>query len=200
MTENAITVDQNPVAVSLIQNDEDAIRACQRGNSQAYGYLVKRYSKRAYHTALGLVGCHDSAMDLSQDAFVRAFRQISGFKSGSQFFTWYYKILRNLCLNHIRDKKRHARSFSECDTRILETIPDQDADFYQVERQEQQAAVWKALQTLTRQEREIIVLKEFQNLSYKDIADCLNCPQGTVMSRLYHARQALKAAVERIYP
>lgn len=185
----------------IIRNDDDAIRLCQNGSKQAYGYLVNRYAKRAYYTALGLVGSHDSAMDLSQDAFVRAFRRISSFKPGSRFYTWYYRILRNLCLNYIRDKNRHARSFSEYDAGILETISDPNADFSsRIEQKEQQSALWKALSQLKREEREIIVLKDFQNLSYKEIAECLNCPQGTVMSRLYHARQALKAAVERIYP
>ncbi|MDZ7725661.1 MAG: sigma-70 family RNA polymerase sigma factor [candidate division KSB1 bacterium] len=201
MNDTQTIVANQEAAAAIITSDDDVIRACQSGSRQAYGYLVNRYSRRAYYTALGLVGCHDSAMDLSQDAFVRAFRQISSFKPGSRFFTWYYRILRNLCLNYIRDKKRHARSFSECDPRDLLTLSDQTEDISQhIEQEEQQAAVWKVLAQIKQEEREIIVLKDFQNLSYKEIAECLNCPQGTVMSRLYHARRALKAAVERIYP
>ncbi len=183
-----------------INSDTDAIRYCQQGNAQAFGYLVEKYMQRAYYSALGLVGSHDNAVDLSQDAFVRAFRAIKTFDPSRSFFTWYYRILRNLCFNHLRDKSRHARSFSEMDEYEINSISDESSDTEALaEQNEAQKAVWQGLEQLKEQEREIIILKDIQDYSYKEIAKVLECPIGTVMSRLYNARKALKAKLEGFY-
>jgi len=189
-----------PAKAFAINNDRDAILSCQKGNKQAFGFLVQKYMKRAYFTALGLVGSHDNAVDLSQDAFIRAFRAIKKFDAGKNFFTWYYRILRNLCFNFIRDRARHARPFSEMDEKTIKTMTDETQNTsVLVERNELQNAVWDALATLKKHDREIIILKDIQDFSYKEIAEILNCPIGTVMSRLYNARKALKAKLERFY-
>jgi len=182
------------------KDDQEAILQCQRGNRQAFGFLVQKYMQRAYYSALGLVGSHDSAVDLSQEAFIRAFRSMKKFQAGKNFFTWYYRILRNLCFNHLRDRARHARPFSEIREEELESIMDSDgATGNVIERNETQRLVWEALESLIEQEREIIILKDMQDLSYKEIAEVYDCPVGTVMSRLFTARQALKAKLERLY-
>jgi len=131
---------------------------------------------------------------------LRAFRAIKRFESGKKFFTWYYQILRNLCLNFIRDKKRHARSFSEIDDYEINKLTDDTGDASVLaEQNELKQALWQAMDEIKPKEREIIMLKEFQDLSYKEIAEILDIPIGTVMSRLYNARQALKAKIERTY-
>jgi RNA polymerase sigma-70 factor (ECF subfamily) len=174
-------------------DDQRLISLTQKGNKQAFGVLVKRYMRRAYYVALGFVGSHEDALDLSQDAFVRAYRSIKRFELGKQFFTWYYQILRNLCFNLLRKRKKAIYSFSEIpETEFLriqddsEGRPDQN-----YERKELYASVWKAVQNLGELEREIIILREFQELSYQEIAEILKCPVGTVMSRLYYARKKL---------
>lgn len=183
-----------------ITSDSQAIELCQAGNKAAYGYLVNQYKERAYYSALGIVRSHDAALDLSQDAFVRAYRHIGKFDTTKKFFTWYYQILRNLCLNFIRDKKRHARSFSEVDENQIKTISDEREDASALaEQNELKEALWAAMDDLKPKEREIIMLKEFQDLPYKDIADILEIPIGTVMSRLFNARKALKVKLERTY-
>ena len=181
--------------------DEQAlILRSQQGDKQAFGYLVKKYMQRAYHIALGLTSSHDNALDLSQDAFVRAYRAISKLNPQRQFFTWYYQILRNLCFNHLRDRARHATSFSEIGADVVDNIKDTDADSAtKIEQAEMREILWKALESLKPQDREIIILKDFQELSYKEIAEILACPNGTVMSRLYHARKALKIRMEGYY-
>ena len=189
-----------PDHTAKILDDQDAIRCCQRGNAQAFGFLVNKYMQRAYYSALGIVGSHEAAVDLSQDAFVRAWRAIKGFDPGKNFFTWYYRILRNLCFNFIRDKNRHARSFSETDEHEINNITDMTFDTEAVvEQNEMHQALWKGLEQLREPEREIIVLKDLQDYSYKEIAEILDIPIGTVMSRLYHARQALKAQLKGWY-
>jgi RNA polymerase sigma-70 factor, ECF subfamily len=188
------------VKARRITSDAQAIEMCQAGNKAAYGYLVEQYKERAYYSALGIVRSHDAALDLSQDAFVRAYRHINRFDTTKRFFTWYYQILRNLCLNFIRDKKRHARSFSEVDENQIKRMPDEHEDASAlVEQNELKEALWAAMHDLKPKEREIITLKDFQDLSYREIADILDIPIGTVMSRLFNARKALKAKLERTY-
>lgn len=187
-------------SLKQITCDEQAIELCRRGYRQAYGFLVNNYMRRAYFCALGFVGSHEAARDLSQDAFVRAFRAIDRFEAGRPFFTWYYKILRNLCLNFIRDKKLHARNFSEVSEYQIARMSDEGMNVdTALEREEMKVKLWEALNDLKPREREIILLKDFQDYSYKEIAETLAIPIGTVMSRLFNARKSLKAKLERIY-
>jgi len=191
------TLTENRMAPAA---DEGAlILRCQAGEKQAYGELVNIYMKRAYYTALGLIGSPEAAMDLSQEAFIRAYRAIKRLDADKKFFTWYYRILKNLCLNYLRDRARHARPFSEVGETTLLKMSDQSEEASkQVERQETKEIVWDAINSLKPQEREIIILKDFQEHSYKEISELLDCPMGTVMSRLYNARQALKVKLEKV--
>ncbi len=182
-------------------DETEILRACCKGDRQAFGWLVERYKRRAYYSALGLVGCREAAVDLSQDAFIKAWRAIKTFDPGKRFYTWYYQILRNLCYNFLRDRKRHARPFSECSPTELSRLADAGADMQaDVEQRELAKAVWDGLANLKPAEREILILKEFQNHAYKEIAAMLDIPVGTVMSRLYNARKALKEQLEDMYP
>ncbi len=191
------TLTENTAAPAV---DEGAlILRCQAGEKQAYGELVNKYMKRAYYTALGLIGSPEAAMDLSQEAFIRAYRAIKRLDADKRFFTWYYRILKNLCLNYLRDRAKHARPFSEVGETTLLRISDQSEDASkQVEQGETKEMVWDAINSLKPQEREIIILKDFQEHSYKEISELLDCPMGTVMSRLYNARQALKVKLEKV--
>ncbi|RMF67032.1 MAG: sigma-70 family RNA polymerase sigma factor [Calditrichaeota bacterium] len=183
-----------------LEDDRQAIIRCQRGEKRAYGVIVNKYMKRAYFTALGLTGNHQAALDLSQEAFVRAYRALKRFDPRRRFFTWYYQILRNLCSNYLRDRARHARPFSEIGETALKNLDDKSQDvFAEVEKAELREEVWRALNALKPNEREIIILKDFRDHSYKEIAELLGCPIGTVMSRLYSARKALKAKLERYF-
>jgi len=180
-------------------DEGELIRRCQAGDKQAFGVLVNKYMKRAYFTALGFVGDHDHALDLSQAAFVRAYQAIGGFNPEMKFFTWYYRILKNLSLNLLRDRTRQARPFAELGDATLLSMSDHSQDAAALaERNERKELVWKAIHALNPKEKEIILLKDFQELSYKEIADILGCPLGTVMSRLYNARKALKTKLERL--
>ena len=180
------------------KEEKEILLKCQNGDKQAFGFLVKKYMQRAYYIALGFIGSHESALDLSQEAFVKAFRAIKRFDVDKRFFTWYYQILRNLCFNFLRDRAKHARPFSEFEDHEISRIRDESIASDDVEREEVVFAVQKALSELKMKDREIIVLKDFQDLSYKEIAEVLDCPIGTVMSRLYYARAALKTKLERM--
>ncbi len=194
----AETAETGYILPMEINSEMELVRRCQKGDKQAYEGLVKKYMKRAYFIALGFLGSHENALDLSQEAFLRAFKAIQRLDPQKSFFTWYYCILKNLCFNFIRDQKHHARTFSQLDQHAIQNAAIDFADASSLmERNEIKEQVWKALDALKEQEKEIIVLKDFEGYSYKEISVLLEIPAGTVMSRLYNARKALKSRLER---
>jgi len=149
--------------------------------------------KDAYFIALGLVGNREDALDLSQEAFVRAFRNIKTVKPGRRFFPWFYQILKNLCISHLR--KRKVRQAGSLDTEDCPEPADTGDTFLPdavADRNEQKDRVWKAIAKLDPKHREVIILRHFQNMSYEQIAEALYCNKGTITSRLYYARNKLK--------
>jgi len=178
---------------SLCQEEIIAMRRCRRGSSGAFEVFVNRYMKDAYFIALGLVGNREDAMDLSQEAFIRAYRNIKHLKPDRRFFPWFYQILKNLCISHLR--KRRYRQTSSLDG---ENCPEVAAttDYFSPEvvagRNELKDKVWQAIGKLDDKHREVIILRHFQNMSYQQIAEALYCNKGTVTSRLYYARKKLE--------
>jgi RNA polymerase sigma-70 factor, ECF subfamily len=155
--------------------------------AELFEKLVKDNMKRAYFTALGLTGSHDTAMEISQEAFVRAFRSFEKYDEERNFFTWYYRILKNLWLNYERDRKRKKEiRFIE----LKKNIPSENME-EKYDKRENEERLEKAIMQLDHESREIIVLREFECMDYKEIAVLLNIPQGTVMSRLFYARKKL---------
>jgi RNA polymerase sigma-70 factor, ECF subfamily len=160
----------------------------------AFELLVKSNMKRAYFAALGILGSHDAAMEISQEAFVRAFKHFDTFDLNRNFFTWYYKILRNLCLNYIRDNKNRLE-----ENFIEEKEYKSEEDFSEsYERREMSLLLETALRQLKNEEREIIILKEFEGYSYKEISGMLEIPIGSVMSKLFYARKKLADKMKRL--
>lgn len=173
-------------------HDSELVARAKRGDIEAFGVLVERYKERAYMIALGFVGDPDDAMDLSQDAFVRAFRAVKTFREGKPFYPWYYAILRNVCFSHLRrTRTRREQSLDaaqEFGFEVVDRAPDPAAS---LEKAETMELVRQELAALEPVHREILLLRHFENLPYKEIAEILGCPIGTVMSRLYAARRAL---------
>ena len=157
--------------------------------------LVKQNMKRAYFSAFGILGSHDAAMDVSQEAFVRAYRNFRKYDFKRNFFTWYYKILRNLCLNFIRDKKNRREEvlFEPFIAGQNSKQPEQIVEDNQLSEM-----LHDAINKLDGEDREIIILREFENYSYDKISEMLNIPVGTVMSRLFYARKKLAAKMKRV--
>ena len=172
-------------------DEREWIRGCQRGDRRAFEPLVRKYRSRAYFTALGLLGNREDALDTSQDAFLRAFRALRGFDLDYPFYPWFYRILINLCRHRLARTRVRVEENAE---EILENLPagpDSDPE-RQANRKEIRDAVWRALAFLPGDHREILILREIQDLSYGEIAELLEIPTGTVMSRLYHARRELR--------
>jgi len=145
--------------------------------------------KRAYFSALAFLGSHDDAMEASQIAFVKAYDHFESFDTTKNFFTWYYKILKNHCLNVIRSRKS-GREFSllELKENMLESEPQQA-----IEQKEEILLLEKAMLKLSPHERELLIMREIEGQSYKQISDLLGIPQGSVMSGLFYARKNLAA-------
>jgi RNA polymerase sigma-70 factor (ECF subfamily) len=163
--------------------DAEAIALVLSGDKDAFAVIVARYTDRAYRMALYILGSEQDAMDLSQDAFIRAYRNLKRFDTSRPFFPWFARILRNLCYNFFKRRKRHSIYNIE-DFQIAEPIKGVGV--------ETRIALNRALSELSSQDREIIGKFYFEGLSYAQIAEELDIPIGTVMSRLYYARKHLK--------
>jgi len=182
----------------LCEDETISLVGTRSGAAAAFETIVRKHMKDAYFIALGLVGNHEDALELSQEAFFRAFRNYKQLHAKGKFFPWFYQILRNLCFSHLRKRRRrHADSLDGLDGEPIE------ADVYDhfdpeavAERNESNDRLWKAIGQLDHKHREVIVLRHFQNLSYEQMANILFCNKGTVTSRLYYARKRLKEILD----
>ena len=179
--------------LSVCQEETIAMRRCRRGSAEAFEVFVNKYMKDAYFIALGLVGNREDALDLSQEAFIRAYRNIKHVKPGHRFFPWFYQILKNLCVSHLR--KRRYRQAASLDAEDCPEVAAKDDGFCPdvvAGRNETKDRLWRAIGKLDDKHREVIILRHFQNMSYDQIAEALHCNKGTVTSRLYYARKKLE--------
>ncbi len=154
---------------------------------EKFQMYVKANMKKGYLAALSILGNHDAAMEISQKAFVKAFKHFKKFDESRNFFAWYYTILKNLCFNYIRDNKKKL----PLDEIILIKKSKEEDPASIVEKKELKETLEKALFELEPEERTMLILREFENYSYKELAKTLGIPEGTVMSRLYYARKKL---------
>jgi RNA polymerase sigma-70 factor, ECF subfamily len=184
-------------AVQTGEGDDVLVRRAQAGDADAFGQLVERYMRRAYYAALSLVGSREDALDLSQEAFVRAYRARQTIDPDRPFYAWLYQILRRLCFNFVRDRQTRTRYLDGAATWLADeaagrAAPGPEESYARAEARRRVAA---AIEQLPGREREVLALREFEGLSYREIAELVGIPIGTVMSRLYAARQHLAAAL-----
>ncbi|MBO4418784.1 MAG: sigma-70 family RNA polymerase sigma factor [Oscillospiraceae bacterium] len=178
--------------------DEKAIiEQVLAGDNNAFGVLVESYQTRVYNLALRMCGNEDDAFDLSQEAFFRAWRGLSGFQQESSFSTWLFRLTANVCLDWLRAKKRRPTvSLTTADDDGEETqldIPDPGKSPEELlMAAEDRAALTKAINALPVEYREILTLRAINDMSYTEIAEVLKLREGTVKSRLSRARLALR--------
>ena len=167
-------------------------------SKEAFEAFVKGHMKQAYFVALGLVGNHEDALELSQEAFARAYQYRGTLNAQGKFFPWFYQILRNLCFSHLR--KRQHRQADPLDGDPENPIEVQAQAGFDpralAEQNETTSRLWKAIGQLDEKHREVTILRHFQNLSYDEMAQLLFCNKGTITSRLYYARQRLKEILD----
>jgi RNA polymerase sigma-70 factor (ECF subfamily) len=163
-------------------DDAAIIERCLNGEKDAYRFLVERYQAQAAGHAQAILANREDALDAVQEAFIDAFQALKKFDRARRFYPWFYVLLRNRCYKIIA-KRSATESLEE-----TEILAPRDAV-----SGEEKIALERALRALAKEDREIITLKYLDGLSYAEIAEYMEIPRGTVMSRLFYARRTLQA-------
>jgi RNA polymerase sigma-70 factor (ECF subfamily) len=184
------------------------IAKAQNNDLAAFRQLVERHQRRAFAIALSLVRDENDARELVQDAFLRVYKSLNSFQGSSSFFTWLYRIITNLSIDLIR---KPGRQLADIDENRFESDDAQEADFPLlsrvdgsdpidvVRRREIAQRLQVALDALPPYHRGVIVMREIEGLSYEEMAETMGVSKGTIMSRLFHARQKLQKALADCY-
>ena len=183
-------------------DDHELVEACKSGDRRAFQLLYERYERKVYAVAYGFLRTQEDALDVVQEAFIKVYRYLPNFEGQSSFYTWLYRIVANLCIDHLRRNTR--KKDVEFDDRLRHDDDQQAAPGEllppsalgnpsdAVENKEILAAVEESLTHLSDKHRAVIVMRELQGLSYADMAKAMNCSKGTIMSRLFHARRNMQ--------
>jgi RNA polymerase sigma-70 factor, ECF subfamily len=180
-------------------SDWELVQRARQGDRDAFRELVERYQRRIAALALGFVRSREDALDIVQETFTKAYQSLDRFKGDSQFYTWVYRIAYNLCVDHRRREAKQPLVSIDTDASGEDRqlpLPDQthdDQPFERVRDAEIGQRVRDAIAGLTPDHRAVILLREVEGLSYEEISQVLECPKGTVMSRLHYARRQLQA-------
>jgi len=181
-----------------VEVERELLRKCRAGNWEAYEPIVRAYEGRLFGLAIGIVHNADDARDLVQDSFVRAFKSMDLYDPDRPFLAWILSVCRNLCIDFLR-RRRFSYSLDGDDDEQQIQVPDPRARTDRATLDgEARSLIWEALADLSEEHREVLVLKDMQELEYSEIAQILNVPQGTVASRVYYARRALRDTLENM--
>jgi RNA polymerase sigma-70 factor (ECF subfamily) len=187
--------------------DEELVARARGGDLDSFNQLVLRWERPIYALAYRVIGREEDARDVAQETFLRAFRALGGFKGEAKFSSWLYRITLNLCRDWIRRERRTPVAQAPEGVDLIElaseSTPVESIEDL-VSRKELGRAVAKAMWSLPDEQRTAIILKEYQGLTFQEIADLLNCPLSTVKTRLYQGlsvlrRQLEQAGVKSIY-
>src|SRR5579862_731471 len=178
--------------------DQTLVRAAQKGDMAAFEELVARHRDKIYARAYTMIRNEEEAVDLSQEAWVKGWQRLAQFQGESSFATWMTRIVINLCLDELRKQRRHrTESIEEMDEesggveRQMPAITTNPTE--RLERGELRQRIDQAMAQMSHEHRTVLVLHEFEEMEYKEIAKAMNCSIGTVMSRLFYARRKLAA-------
>ena len=177
-------------------SDDVLVRRSQKGSMEAFEVLVGRHRDKIYARAFSMMRNEDEAVDLSQEAWVKGWQRLKQFQGESSFVTWMTRIVINLCLDQLRKQKRQrAESIEQLEEdlggveRQMPTVTVNPTEG--LERSELRRRIDDALGKLSYEHRTVLILHEFEDLEYKEIAKRMECSIGTVMSRLFYARRKM---------
>ena len=199
----------DPVAEqNRIIGDDDVgfVTRCREGDTEAFAVLVRRYQKRMINIAYRVVGDYDGACDVVQESFLCAYRAIGKFRGDARFATWLYGIVLNQARSHLRQRTARSRHEGaslddpvQSDDRSLlgKTSSWEESAVERLEKRERDAKVQECIGSLEGEQREVLVLRDIQGFSYEEIGVMLKLPEGTVKSRLFRARSAIKDGLIR---
>lgn len=187
------------------EEDRELIERAQRGDHAAFRALVERHQRRAFAIAIGLVRDENDARELVQDAFLRVYKGLGSFQGGSSFFTWLYRIVMNLAIDLMRKPGRRDLELQEnqavdddAELPLISRIDGADP-LDVIRRREIADRIQAALDALPHYHRDVILMREVQGMSYEEMAQAMDVSKGTIMSRLFHARQKLQRALADCY-
>lgn len=180
------------------EEEARVIRRILDGDADAFELIVNEYQRNVYNLALRMVGDPEDAADMSQEAFIKAYSSLSGFRGDSKLSVWLYRIVSNVCLDFLRKKSRQSAvslTVEDEDDGDVELDIADEASSPEVllERKLTRDAVRRGLDSLPPDMREILLLREIQGMSYDEIAQVLDLEEGTVKSRIFRARKKLCA-------
>jgi RNA polymerase sigma-70 factor (ECF subfamily) len=183
------------------RTDEQLVASAQAGDIEAFNQLVARWERPIFALAYRTVGREEEARDVVQEAFMRAYRGLQGFKGEAKFSSWLYRITLNLCRDWIRRERRAPivalpEGVDPADLADAQASPTESVEDL-VARREMSKAVARAMAELPDEQRTTILLKEYHGLTFQEIADMLQCPLSTVKTRLYQGLSVLRRRLER---
>jgi RNA polymerase sigma-70 factor, ECF subfamily len=208
--ENTLPEIPDPVDTQnrIIEDDDTGfVACCRQGDTEAFAHLVRRHNKKMLNVAYRMIGDYDEACDVVQEAFLSAFRAIGKFRGESRFSTWLCGIVLNHSRNHLKQKAaRLRREGMSLDDTVksgngnlsAEHFSQEESVVERIEKRELEAKVQECLGSLDVEQREVLVLRDIQGFSYEEIGLTLKLPQGTVRSRLFRARNALKDGLSKV--
>lgn len=184
-----------------MRTDEELVALATAGDLDAFNQLVHRWERPIYALAYRTLGREEDARDVAQEAFLRAYRGLRGFKGQAKFSSWLYRITLNLCRDWMRRERRTPvvqvpEGTDPVDLADAHAAPTESVEDL-VARREMSAAVARAMAELPEEQRTAIMLKEYQGLTFQEIADLLGCPLSTVKTRLYQGLSVLRRRLER---
>jgi RNA polymerase sigma-70 factor (ECF subfamily) len=184
-----------------IPTDTELVEQARAGRHEAFEELVRRYSNRAYRAAHRIVRDTETAQDVLQEAFLKAYRGLRRFECRSGFYTWFYRIVVNLALDRRRrDRGGSALEFEDRaveDADVRATLPEAEDPERTARRHEIRRLVARGIESLPEGQREVLILREVDGLSYEEIAAAMRISKGTVMSRLHYARRKMVTFLKR---
>jgi RNA polymerase sigma-70 factor, ECF subfamily len=192
--------------------DRELVERSRKGDHNAFRQIFERYRRRAYALALGVVHDKDAALDVVQDAFLRAHRALDGFEGTASVYTWLYRIVMNVAIDYTRKRARqptvdyddavaHLEEDSPADTMALVPQLARGDPAKELARREIREKIDEALGKLSPNHRAVLVMREVDGLSYEEMAKVMKCSKGTIMSRLFHARKNMqKLLLEKLGP
>jgi RNA polymerase sigma-70 factor (ECF subfamily) len=175
------------------------IEQCLAGDQAAWDLIVRQNWRKVFNVAYKFVGKHDEAEDLTQDIFLKIFKALASFDRRANFQTWIISISRNLCIDHYRSVRKERQTIArEVDTSDLQPASSDRGPYQSAEHQDLRVLLRQALQKLPLTLRTAVVLRDLQELSYQEIADRLELPEGTVKSRINRGRIELAHQLRRL--
>ena len=182
------------------KDDQTLIRECLGGQTESFNQLVLRHQNRLYNTLVNVLNSQEDARDVAQEAFVLAFQKLESFRGDSAFYSWLFRIAMNAAFSFQRKRKPTASIEAARENAGAEPTDERQdsASSSALESVETQQLVRTAIAQLSEEYRTVLVLKEMEGLRYEEIAEVVNCPIGTVRSRIHRARSELRETLEAL--